>query len=92
LTWCIEAIAVFGSRHELTNLVGALINHRYRIIGGDQQLASISARGILRDLADRGDTVTLSTVVRFTHPETGKAEVAASLAYAPAIPARTGSR
>lgn len=51
-----------------------------RLIGDDQQLASISAGGILRDLADRHETVTLSTVVRFTHPETGPAEAAASLA------------
>ena len=42
-----------------------------RLIGDDQQLASVSAGGVLRDLAERHDTVTLSTVVRFTHPETG---------------------
>lgn len=51
-----------------------------RLIGDDQQLASVSAGGVLADLAQRSETVTLSTVVRFTHPDTGKAEAAASLA------------
>jgi conjugative relaxase-like TrwC/TraI family protein len=61
-----------------------------RLIGDDQQLASISAGGVLRDLADLGDTVTLSTVVRFTHPETGQAEAAASLALRVGDPAAIG--
>lgn len=61
-----------------------------RLIGDDQQLASISAGGILRDLADRYETVTLSTVVRFTHPETGQAEAAASLAIRAGDPAGIG--
>ena len=61
-----------------------------RLIGDDQQLASISAGGILRDLADRHETVTLSTVVRFTHPETGPAEAAASLAIRAGDPAGIG--
>ncbi|MCV7235988.1 MobF family relaxase [Mycobacterium branderi] len=58
-----------------------------RLIGDDQQLASISAGGILRDLADRHDVITLSTVVRFTHPDTGQAEGAASLAIRAGDPA-----
>ncbi|MGE2818048.1 MobF family relaxase, partial [Mycobacterium heidelbergense] len=61
-----------------------------RLIGDDQQLASISAGGILRDLAQRQHTVTLSTVVRFTHPETGPAEAAASLALRAGDPAGIG--
>lgn len=61
-----------------------------RLIGDDQQLASVSAGGVLRDLAERHDTVTLSTVVRFTHPETGKAEAAASLAIRAGDPAGIG--
>lgn len=61
-----------------------------RLIGDDQQLASVSAGGVLRDLAERHDTVTLSTVVRFTHPETGKAEAAASLAMRAGDPAGIG--
>lgn len=58
-----------------------------RLIGDDQQLASISAGGILRDLADRHNVITLTTVVRFTHPETGQAEGAASLAIRAGDPA-----
>jgi hypothetical protein len=61
-----------------------------RLIGDDQQLASVSAGGVLRDLADRHDTVTLSTVVRFTHPETGQSEAAASLAIRAGDPAGIG--
>lgn len=61
-----------------------------RLIGDDQQLASVSAGGVLRDLAERHDTVTLSTVVRFTHPETGQAEAAASLAIRAGDPAGIG--
>ena len=61
-----------------------------RLIGDDQQLASISAGGVLRDLAQAHDTVTLSTVVRFTHPDTGPAEAAASLAIRAGDPAGIG--
>ena len=61
-----------------------------RLIGDDQQLASVSAGGVLRDLAEDHDTVTLSTVVRFTHPETGPAEAAASLAIRAGDPAGIG--
>jgi conjugative relaxase-like TrwC/TraI family protein len=61
-----------------------------RLVGDDQQLASISAGGILRDLADRHNAVTLNTVVRFTHPETGNAEAAASLAIRAGDPAGIG--
>ena len=61
-----------------------------RLVGDDQQLSSPSAGGVLRDLAEVSDTVTLSTVVRFTHPETGQAEAAASLALRVGDPAAIG--
>ncbi|MFQ2879402.1 MobF family relaxase [Mycobacterium sp. MS3] len=61
-----------------------------RLIGDDQQLAAISAGGILRDLAQRHNAVTLNTVVRFTHAETGRAEAAASLAIREGDPAGIG--
>ena len=61
-----------------------------RLIGDDQQLSSPAAGGVLRDLAEVSDTVTLSTVVRFTHPETGQAEAAASLALRVGDPAAIG--
>lgn len=61
-----------------------------RLIGDDQQLTSISAGGVLRDLAERHHAVTLSTVVRFTHPQTGHAEAAASLAIRAGDPAGIG--
>ena len=61
-----------------------------RLIGDDQQLASISAGGVLRDLADRHDAVTLNADVHFTHPQTGRAEGAASLALRASEPADIG--
>jgi conjugative relaxase-like TrwC/TraI family protein len=57
-----------------------------RLIGDDGQLASISAGGVLRDLAHHGDTLTLSEVVRFRSP----AEAAASLALRAGDPAAIG--
>ena len=47
-----------------------------RLIGDDEQLASISAGGVIKDIAERHHTPTLSTVVRFNDPS----ESAASLA------------
>jgi conjugative relaxase-like TrwC/TraI family protein len=61
-----------------------------RLIGDDKQLSSVAAGGVLRDLADASDTVTLSTVVRFTDSETGLAEAAASLALRVGDPAAIG--
>jgi conjugative relaxase-like TrwC/TraI family protein len=46
-----------------------------RFVGDDRQLAAIGAGGLLRDLAQRGEAVTLTTAVRFTDP----AEAAAAL-------------
>jgi conjugative relaxase-like TrwC/TraI family protein len=58
-----------------------------RLVGDDHQLASISAGGVLHDLAARHDTPTLSTVVRLTDPDHGPAEGAASLALRDGDPA-----
>ena len=57
-----------------------------RLIGDDGQLSSISAGGILRDIAETTDALTLSEVVRFTSP----AEAAAGLALHDADPAGIG--
>ncbi len=54
-----------------------------RLVGDDQQLASISAGGVITDLASRPETLTLSTVVRFRDP----AQSAASLAIRDGDPA-----
>jgi ATP-dependent exoDNAse (exonuclease V) alpha subunit len=54
-----------------------------RLVGDDQQLASISAGGVITDLASRPETLTLSTVVRFRDP----AQSAASLALRDGDPA-----
>ncbi len=64
-----------------------------RLIGDDQQLAAIGAGGVLRDIADTHGAVTLSQVMRFTHPDTGApnhAEGAASLALRDGDPAALG--
>ncbi len=47
-----------------------------RAIGDDRQLASITAGGVLRDIADTAGAVTLTRVMRFHNP----AEAAATLA------------
>ena len=47
-----------------------------RLVGDDQQLASVAAGGILRDIAEQVGVVTLSELQRFTDP----AEAAATLA------------
>lgn len=51
-----------------------------RLVGDDYQLSSVSAGGVLRDIAARHDALTLSEVVRFGDTDRGKAEGAASLA------------
>jgi DNA primase catalytic core len=65
-----------------------------RLVGDDQQLAAIGAGGALRDFAHTHGAVTLSQVMRFTHPaghpEAGApnhAEGAASLALRDGDPA-----
>ena len=47
-----------------------------RLIGDDQQLASISAGGVLRDIHDTVGALTLSNVVRFSDPSEGAASLA----------------
>ena len=58
-----------------------------RLIGDDQQLASVAAGGVLSDLAARHRPLTLSEVVRFGDSDRGKAEGAASLALRAGDPA-----
>ncbi len=58
-----------------------------RLIGDDKQLSSVAAGGVISDIAREHDALTLSTVVRFTDPETGVAEGAASLALRNGDPA-----
>jgi len=57
-----------------------------RLVGDDQQLASVSAGGVVRDIAETVGAVTLSEVMRFTDP----AEGAASLAIRAGDPAGIG--
>ena len=57
-----------------------------RLVGDDGQLSSISAGGVLRDIAETTDALTLSEVVRFKSP----AEAAAGLALHDADPAGIG--
>ncbi|CAM3308397.1 MobF family relaxase [Williamsia muralis] len=47
-----------------------------RLVGDDQQLASISAGGVLRDVALQTGAVTLTEVVRFSDPAEGSASLA----------------
>jgi conjugative relaxase-like TrwC/TraI family protein len=61
-----------------------------RLVGDDQQLAAVGAGGVLRDIAQQVGVVALSQVVRFTHPDTGRAEAAASLALRAGDPAAIG--
>ncbi|MEE2061806.1 MobF family relaxase [Rhodococcus artemisiae] len=57
-----------------------------RLIGDDQQLASVSAGGVLRDVATTAGAVTLTDVVRFK----GAGERAATLALRDGDPAAIG--
>ncbi|WP_261768883.1 MULTISPECIES: MobF family relaxase [unclassified Rhodococcus (in: high G+C Gram-positive bacteria)] len=47
-----------------------------RLIGDDQQLASVASGGVLRDIHDRVGALTLSQVVRFRDPAEGAASLA----------------
>ncbi|MFC3244918.1 AAA family ATPase [Gordonia humi] len=47
-----------------------------KAVGDDQQLASVAAGGVLRDVAELGDTLTLHEVMRFADPTEGKASLA----------------
>ncbi|MGV0772273.1 AAA family ATPase [Mycobacterium syngnathidarum] len=57
-----------------------------RLVGDDGQIASISAGGVLRDIANETGALTLSQLVRFVAPEEG----AASLALRAGDPAGIG--
>lgn len=61
-----------------------------RLVGDDRQLASVSAGGVLRDIAQVVAVLTLTTVVRFGDTERGRAEGAASLALRDGDPAAIG--
>ena len=50
-----------------------------RLVGDDQQLASISAGGVLRDIAEQVGVVTLSELHRFADPAEGAATLALRL-------------
>jgi AAA domain/DNA primase catalytic core, N-terminal domain/Toprim-like len=50
-----------------------------RLVGDDQQLASISAGGVLRDIAEQVGVVTLSELQRFADPAEGAATLALRL-------------
>ncbi|MGI8697625.1 MAG: MobF family relaxase, partial [Mycobacteriales bacterium] len=57
-----------------------------RLVGDDQQLASVAAGGVLRDIAETHGSVTLSQLIRFHDP----AEGAATLALRTGDPAGLG--
>ena len=47
-----------------------------RLVGDDQQLASVAAGGVLRDIAETAGASTLEQVMRFTDPAEGAASLA----------------
>lgn len=69
-----------------TTALDAVISHAMatgasvRLIGDDKQLTSVAAGGVLRDIVAEHGALTLADVVRFTDPDIGAAEGAASLA------------
>ncbi|NKU56529.1 AAA family ATPase [Rhodococcus hoagii] len=54
-----------------------------RLVGDDQQLASVSAGGVLRDVASSAGAITLTEVVRFKDPAEGVASIACARATRP---------
>ncbi|HEX8093503.1 AAA family ATPase, partial [Jatrophihabitans sp.] len=81
---------------DLAQAIGYVLDRggSVRLIGDDQQLAAIGAGGVLRDISEVHGAVTLSQVMRFTHPEGHRqagqpnhAEGAASLALRDGDPA-----
>jgi hypothetical protein len=64
--------------HDLDAVIGDALakGASVRLIGDDGQLASISAGGVLRDLAAHTDALTLSQLVRFASPAEGLASLA----------------
>jgi conjugative relaxase-like TrwC/TraI family protein len=81
--------AGMASTADLDAVIGhAMATGAYvRLIGDDHQLASVSAGGVLRDIAERTPTPTLTAVVRFGDTDRGRAEGAASLALRHGDPA-----
>ncbi|WP_206509821.1 MobF family relaxase [Rhodococcus sp. KRD197] len=77
----VDEAGMTGTR-DLDEAVSALAERgaTVRLIGDDQQLASVASGGVLRDIHDRVGALTLSQVVRFRDKVTGAAEGAASLA------------
>jgi DNA primase catalytic core len=47
-----------------------------RLVGDDQQLASVAAGGVLRDIAETAGALTLSELIRFKDPAEGAASLA----------------
>lgn len=78
-----------ASTAELDAVIGLALARgaSVRLVGDDHQLSSVSAGGVLRDLAADHHAVTLSEVVRFGKTERGRAEGAASLALRRGDPA-----
>ena len=63
---------------DLDEAVSALADRgaTVRLIGDDQQLASVASGGVLRDIHDRVGALSLSQVVRFRDPAEGAASLA----------------
>ncbi|MFC3244996.1 AAA family ATPase [Gordonia humi] len=65
-----------------TSTLDAVVTHALaagadiKAVGDDQQLASVAAGGVLRDVAELGDTLTLREVMRFADPVEGRASLA----------------
>jgi hypothetical protein len=78
-----------ASTAELDAVIGLALGRgaSVRLVGDDHQLSSVSAGGVLRDLAVDHHAVTLSEVVRFGNTQRGRAEGAASLALRRGDPA-----
>ncbi|WP_072691391.1 MobF family relaxase [Rhodococcus marinonascens] len=80
--------AGMASTADLDRVIGFVLERggNVRLVGDDQQLASVTAGGVLRDVATTAGAVTLTDVVRFTDP----AERAATLALRDGDPAAIG--
>ncbi|MDV8036851.1 AAA family ATPase, partial [Rhodococcus sp. IEGM 1414] len=63
---------------DLDEAITALVERgaTVRLIGDDQQLASVASGGVLRDIHDRIGALSLSQVVRFRDPAEGAASLA----------------
>lgn len=70
--------AGMAATRDLARAVGYVLERggSVRLVGDDQQLASIAAGGVLRDIADTAGVVTLSQLMRFKDPAEGAATLA----------------